>query len=110
MPGFSDVLSGSPAFKYAQQTTQWLPVGSLADVQPSEVFHGCGGVTNICVVTDKQDAQGSFLYRPTTLAEVRATQTRGSEGRRSRMHAPENADDHRPADHEKDQGHTSSNV
>ena len=68
--GTKDILGGSPAFKYAQQTTQWIPVGSLPDVRPGEVFHGCGGPTNVCVVTNHQDAQGNYIFRPATIPEA----------------------------------------
>jgi len=68
--GTSDIRGGSAAFKYAQQTTQWIPVGSLPDVQPGEVFHGCGGPTNVCVVTNIQDEHGNYMFRPATTAEA----------------------------------------
>jgi filamentous hemagglutinin len=68
--GTNDIRGGTPAFKYAQQTTQWIPVGSLPDVLPGEVFHGCGGPTNVCVVTSQKDASGNYMFRPATPLEA----------------------------------------
>lgn len=67
--GTSDIKGGSKAAQIAIETNTWRPV-SAVDYSPGDVVHGCGGATNICVVTNVPDGQGGYLTRPATSSEV----------------------------------------
>ncbi|MEJ8820415.1 DUF637 domain-containing protein, partial [Variovorax humicola] len=65
-------LNGTAAFRFVNATLSWVPVGSMPDTTPGEVFHGCGGPTNVCVVTSERDPQGNYIFRPASPLEAAA--------------------------------------